>query len=79
MLTEDEKFKFMRMTSDVMQAYMHELQTEQEMSGRLMYMKRLEPFLVAMKQFEQALESHAIFDNSTKAMTYVWVSICSLL
>lgn len=79
MLTEDEKFKFMRMTSDVMQAYMHELQTEQEMSGRLMYMKRLEPFLVAMKQFEQALESHAIFDNSTEAMAYVWVSICSLL
>ena len=75
-LSDYEISNFMCMTSHTVQDYIHGLQREQEAARRLMYMKRLEPFVVAMKQFEQGVGFLTSSDNLKGAMAYVWVSSC---
>jgi hypothetical protein len=50
------------------------MQTDQERQGSLMYMKRLEPFLLSIQQFGKAAQDTGAFVDLRLAMAYVWVS-----
>ncbi|KAI1846006.1 hypothetical protein JX266_007815 [Neoarthrinium moseri] len=49
-----------------------ELQSEQERNDNLMYLKRLEPFLIAMQQFEKVASAVDVFSSLRNIMAYVW-------
>jgi hypothetical protein len=52
------------------------MQMEQELLSDLMYMERLEPFLVSMEQFGEITEAMHLFQDHSHSMAYVWV--CNL-
>ncbi len=54
-----------------------EPQMEQERNGSLMYLKRLEPFLVSMQQFGEMAAAVEMFSSVSRIMAYVWVSLVS--
>ncbi|RYP61328.1 hypothetical protein DL771_010167 [Monosporascus sp. 5C6A] len=74
-ITDVEEIEFMRTTSSTIQSYMRELQAEQERTRRLMYMKRLEPFLIAMKQFEEITEALGLFIRPDEIYPSHWKQI----
>lgn len=78
-LTDAEESDFMKTTYSTVQLYIRELQAEQERTTGLMYMKRLEPFLISMQQFEQVVKVLEVFVNMTQVMAYVWVSCNPIL
>ncbi|KAI1871350.1 uncharacterized protein JN550_004795 [Neoarthrinium moseri] len=49
-----------------------ELQSEQERNDNLMYLKRLEPFLIEMQQFEKVASAVDVFSSLRNIMAYVW-------
>jgi hypothetical protein len=51
-----------------------ELQLTLEQSERLMYMKRVKPFLVSMQQFGEVSEAVRVFSDVRDIMSLVWVS-----
>ncbi|KAK3294357.1 uncharacterized protein B0H64DRAFT_324187 [Chaetomium fimeti] len=55
------------------QSIVRQIQTEQERQGSLMYMKRLQPFLVSMQQFSKAVKDTNAFLDLPLAMAYVWL------
>ncbi|KAK7750569.1 hypothetical protein SLS62_007545 [Diatrype stigma] len=71
-LTNVEEADFMSATSRTVQLYIRELQAEQERTKSLMYMKRLEPFLISMQQLEHVGEALRLFDSMPQVMAYVW-------
>jgi hypothetical protein len=73
-LAEEEVREVISTTIDSVQDVIRELQMNQELRGSLMYMKRLEPFLVLMQQFGDVAKTVGVFVGSTDFMAYVWVS-----
>jgi len=69
---EDEQFK--ATSFDSLQDYVRLIQQEQEQNRSMMYMKRLEPFLVSMKGYMNVVEDAEIFDNISDTVAYLWVS-----
>lgn len=50
-----------------------EMQMEQELRGKLMYMQRLEPFLVSIEQFGEITRTMQLFRDHSRGMSYIWV------
>ncbi|KAL2830492.1 hypothetical protein BDW59DRAFT_158405 [Aspergillus cavernicola] len=71
-LTGDEEKDFMSTTFGVVEDALRELQREQERSQNLMYMQRLEPFLVSMQQFGKIGTMVRAFSSASDIMAYVW-------
>jgi hypothetical protein len=69
---EDADFKATTLTS--LQNFLRVLQEEQERNESMMYMKRLEPFLVSMKVFIEVAEVAEVFANVSDINSYLWVS-----
>jgi hypothetical protein len=72
-LTETQQRDIANTTFNQVLDVVRHIQTEQERQGSLMYMKRLEPFLLSMQQFSKTVDSSAVFADLS-AMAYVWVS-----
>lgn len=73
-LTEAEEDEFKATSFDSLLDFIRILQQEQEQNGRLMYMKRLEPFLVSMKEYVEVVKDADVFVNISDIISYVWVS-----
>ena len=73
-LTEDEEEMFKATSFDSLQDFIRTLQQEQERNGRMMYMKRLEPFLVSMKEYVEVVKDVDVFVNISDIISYLWVS-----
>lgn len=74
-LTEAEENDFTSATFGVVRDVIRELQMEQERKENLMYMKRLEPFLVSMQQFCEVAKAVEVFFRVSYIMAYIWVSL----
>lgn len=73
-LTEAEENNFKNTTFDVALDVIRELQTEQEKNESLMYMMRLEQFLVSMQQFGEIVGELGVF-SGIHFMAYIWVGL----
>jgi hypothetical protein len=73
-LSDSQHDNFTRTTFSTIQGIVREMQTDQEQQGSLMYMKRLEPFLLSMQHFSKAAQDAGTFVDLRLAMAYVWVS-----
>jgi hypothetical protein len=73
-LTKAEEDEFKATSFDSLQDFVRTLQQEQERNGRMMYMKRLEPFLVSMKEYVEVIKDAAVFVNISNIISYLWVS-----
>ena len=73
-LSNSQHDKFTKTTFSTVQGVVREMQTDQERQGSLMYMKRLEPFLLSMQQFCKAAQDTGTLIDLPLAMAYVWVS-----
>ena len=73
-LTEAEEDEFKTTSFDSLQDFIRNLQQEQERDGRMMYMKRLEPFLVSMKEYIEVAKDAGVFVNISDIISYLWVS-----
>jgi len=73
-LTQAEEDEFKATSFDSLQVFIRTLQQEQERNGRMMYMKRLEPFLVSMNEYVQIIKDFEIFVNISDIISYLWVS-----
>ncbi|WPJ61618.1 hypothetical protein SMAC4_01720 [Sordaria macrospora] len=58
------------------QLLMKKIQAEQEIKGEMRHLKRLEPFLEAMKELGKVIE---VFTNTTVFLCYIWGPIKFLL
>ncbi|KAJ4383749.1 hypothetical protein N0V85_008424 [Neurospora sp. IMI 360204] len=58
------------------QLLMEKIQAEQERKGEMRHLKRLEPFLEAMKELGKVIE---VFTNTTVFLCYIWGPIKFLL
>ncbi|PYH69627.1 uncharacterized protein BO88DRAFT_443625 [Aspergillus vadensis CBS 113365] len=66
-------------TLSVLQHTIGGIQMQQELSRDMMYMGRLEPFLVSMEQFGQLAEDIRLFSNNSDSIAYVWGSMKYIL
>jgi hypothetical protein len=73
-LTQAEEDEFKATSFDSLQVFIRTLQQEQERNGRMMYMKRLEPFLVSMKEYVEVVKDADVFLNISDIISYLWVS-----
>lgn len=73
-LTEAEEGEFKATSFDSLQDFIGTLQQEQEQKGSMMYMKRLEPFLVTMKEYVEVVKDADVFVNISDVISYLWVS-----
>ncbi|KAK3389796.1 hypothetical protein B0H63DRAFT_104197 [Podospora didyma] len=71
-LTEVERLSFQDTSFETVRLLCREIQMDQERHGSLMYMKRLEPFMVSMQQFGMVASSVNIFFDVSLAMAHVW-------
>ncbi|KAI0438618.1 hypothetical protein F4803DRAFT_534503 [Xylaria telfairii] len=71
-LTAAEEAQFQSSTFETTQAIISNIQSRQEKGEGLMYMQRLEPVLVSMKQFAEVSEAIGVTYGSSDAMIYVW-------
>lgn len=76
-LTKMEEKEFQSATYATVEDAIREMQLEQERTQDLMYMQRLEPFLLSMQQFGEIANIIEIFSDAQHAMAYVWV--CPLI
>ncbi|KAK3321504.1 hypothetical protein B0T19DRAFT_374928 [Cercophora scortea] len=72
MLTEAEQGNFATTTLNIINGVVSGIQADQERRGDLMYMKRLELFLLLMHQFSQVSEAGNVFVDLAQVMGYVW-------
>jgi hypothetical protein len=73
-LTEVEEAEFKTTSFASLQDFIRTLQEEQERNGSLMYMKRLEPFLVSMQEYVEVVKVAEVFADISEAISYLWVS-----
>ncbi|KAI1749840.1 hypothetical protein F4782DRAFT_511720 [Xylaria castorea] len=71
-LTAAEEKKFQNLTFDMIQAIIRDIQLAQEERQSLMYMQRLEPVLISMKQFAEVSEAIEVTFGLSNPMVYVW-------
>lgn len=50
-----------------------EMQMEQELPGKLMYMQQLAPFLISIEQFGEVTQTMQLFRDHSRGMSYIWV------
>jgi hypothetical protein len=72
-LTDAEEADFKTTSFASLQDFIRTLQEEQERDGNMMYMKRLKPFLVSMKEYVQAVEVAEVFVDISDVISYLWV------
>ncbi|KAI1088405.1 hypothetical protein F5B19DRAFT_471754 [Rostrohypoxylon terebratum] len=68
-LTEKERKDFEITELKDLEKAMIDLQKRQAQKKRLAYMKRLEPFLESMKEYEKVIE---VFLNASGVLAFVW-------
>lgn len=73
-LTEAEEADFKSTSFASLQDFIRALQEEQERNGNMMYMRRLEPFLVSMKEYVEAVKVAEVFVDISDVISYLWVS-----
>ncbi|TGJ85994.1 hypothetical protein E0Z10_g2737 [Xylaria hypoxylon] len=73
-ITMAEETKFLSVTFDMIQDTTRGIQMVQEERGSLMYMQRLEPILVSMKQFAEVSEAAEVVFGLANSMAYVWAT-----
>ncbi|CAG8962046.1 hypothetical protein HYFRA_00005088 [Hymenoscyphus fraxineus] len=66
----DEEFK--ATDFDSLQAFVVSLQQKQEQDGSLMYMRRLEPFMVAMQEYVKLISDAKVSVNTADMISYLW-------
>ncbi|TRX90263.1 hypothetical protein FHL15_008808 [Xylaria flabelliformis] len=74
-LTAAEETKFQNLTFDTIQTIIRDIQLAQEERQSLMYMQRLEPVLISMKQFSDVTEAIGVTFGLCNPMVYVWVRL----
>jgi hypothetical protein len=72
-ITEAEENEFRSISFDIVRDTCREIQTDQEREQNLMYMQRLEPFLVSMQQLGGIAEATSLSTKIQSLMAYVWV------
>lgn len=73
-LTEAEEAEFTATNFDSLQDFIRTLQEEQERNGSMMYMRRLEPFLISMKEYVEVVNATDVFVDISDVISYLWVS-----
>lgn len=73
-ITDVEEDEFNATSFGSLQDFIRNLQQEQERNGRMMYMKRLEPFLVSMNEYMEVVRYADVFVNTSDVVSYLWVS-----
>ncbi|KAI0546033.1 hypothetical protein F4679DRAFT_559170 [Xylaria curta] len=71
-LSAVEETKFQDLTFEAIQVTIRDIQLAQEERQSLMYMQRLEPILVSMKQFSEVSEAIGVKFGLSNPMAYVW-------
>ncbi|KAI0406999.1 hypothetical protein F4802DRAFT_605837 [Xylaria palmicola] len=71
---EGEQANFLSTTFEKIEAIAGEIQKKQEERNSLMYMQRLEPFLISMKQFFEVCELTGVTFGIPSPMAYVWAT-----
>ncbi|PGH01881.1 hypothetical protein AJ80_08953 [Polytolypa hystricis UAMH7299] len=71
-LTDVEENDLRRTTFAVVRDVISELHVQQERIEKLMYMKRLEPFVLSMQQFGEVAMVAKVFFDVSYTMAYVW-------
>ncbi|RWA12212.1 hypothetical protein EKO27_g2917 [Xylaria grammica] len=71
-ISEAEEAKFLSATFSMIEATASEIQTNQESTSGLMYMRRLEPFMISMKQFAEVSEASRVSFGFPNPMAYIW-------
>jgi hypothetical protein len=54
--------------------FIRDLHSEQERTGKMTYLRRLDEFLIPMEEYENVVQAAEIFVNVTEAVAYLWVS-----
>ncbi|KAL2843331.1 hypothetical protein BJY01DRAFT_264318 [Aspergillus pseudoustus] len=70
--TDSEEGLLSNTTCDVVHHVVRELQMEQELRRELLYMQRLEPFLVSMEQFGELMEATQLIPDPSHSMAFIW-------
>ncbi|KAI8631124.1 hypothetical protein F5Y19DRAFT_473523 [Xylariaceae sp. FL1651] len=71
-ITESEENDFPNMTFDIVKNLSRKIQEDHEREKKLMYMQRLEPFLISMQQFGKVAEDAGVSFGAFPFMGYVW-------
>ncbi|KAI1311218.1 hypothetical protein F5Y03DRAFT_324179 [Xylaria venustula] len=71
-VTTAEEIKFLSVTFVTIQEIAREIQVAQEEKRSLMYMQRLEPFMLSLQQFSKILEATGITFGLNNPMAYIW-------
>lgn len=74
-LAASDQRDFANTTFAQVEGVVRDIQSEQERQGSLMYMRRLQPFLVSMQQFHNTAQRADAFVELPLAIAYIWVSI----
>lgn len=69
-LTPEDEAEFNMTSLGELRACIQAIQQEQEQKRRLLYMRRLDPFLQAMEQYGKVLD---VFVNASEIVAYIWV------
>ena len=72
-LTETETVEFKLTTIVTLKDFIRGLHEDQERKGNMMYLRRLEPFLVSMEEYCRIVENTEVFVNATDISAYLWV------
>lgn len=73
-LTKTEEAEFQMTSLEGLQDCIRAIQQDQEKKKRMMYMKRLDPFLQTMEQYGKVID---VFVNSSELLAFIWVSVSS--
>ena len=73
-LAKVEVAEFKLTTIVTLKDFIRSLHEDQERRGNMMYLKRLEPFLVSMEEYCRVVEYAEVFVNPTDISAYLWVS-----
>ncbi|KAI1440274.1 hypothetical protein F5Y02DRAFT_423141 [Annulohypoxylon stygium] len=68
-LTPEDEAEFNMTSLGELRACIQAIQQEQEQKRRLLYMRRLDPFLQAMEQYGKVLD---VFVNASEIVAYIW-------
>jgi hypothetical protein len=77
-LSEADMAEFKRATINTIKDFVRDLHLEQEKSGYMKYLRRLDVFVLSMEEYWRFVETTEIFINYSEASACLWVS-CSIL
>jgi hypothetical protein len=66
--------EFENTTIVALKDFIRSIHEDQERRGDMMYLRRLEPFLVSMEEYCKVIESAEVFVNPKETSGYLWVS-----